>query len=70
MTSPAELVDVIIIISCPFFSKITKNVTIDGKDYLNMAAMNFLNMIGDQDIEVFVLFFSVNLSFKKQISNY
>ncbi|XP_064625474.1 serine palmitoyltransferase 1-like [Lineus longissimus] len=32
-------------------SKIAKLVTINGEEYLNMASMNFLNMIGDQDIE-------------------
>jgi serine palmitoyltransferase len=35
-------------------SKVGKYVTIDGKECLNLATMNFLGMIGKEEIEVMI----------------
>ena len=35
-----------------FFRKMTKKVTIDGKEYLNLSTTNYLSFVGDKRIEV------------------
>lgn len=41
-----------------------KYVQIEGKEYLNVATMNFMDLVGDERIEVSFLNFLINDTFE------